>query len=691
MKSKFHVASLAALVAACGGVNTENATGDGARLNAQTEGDTAACMQATTSSGWLSGAIGSSTGVFNVELDATPGTGDEDAVVGLGPSAPTAYSALAAIVRFNADGKLDARDGGSYRAASDVPYQPGAPHHLNFEVDTRSHTYSAWVDNGALRSWIASNFAFRTEQANATELGFYGLNVEAGGPLDICNVVARSECTSAGAGDGFVNVAFAPQQNFVTVQFDATPSDSNLDAVVGVSTAAATTFNDIAAAVRFNADGIIDARDGDVYRPLLQNYQPFGDYPYAAGTTYHVVLLIDVLAHKYNVVLNGAQVLHDLAFRTQQAGASSLGNLVMQSDAAVGTITRCATGVSSPLGAVYMHDVGTSNTRPPPLPLPDGRHLSVQATETVVFDSAGLRAGTAPVTGSLAVDAAGNLYKTGTFSGTFDAGTGPLTSAGGTDAYVVKYDSAFAPVWSARLGGADDDTVSAPLVNANGDVLFLLDGKLARLTTNGTVAYDAVPVTSGARLAIAPDGSVYASDDPPTSNALSITKRDPTGSTVWTHVMPTEGFVTLGALVADATGGAVFAGKIDGKVDLGGHVYELRPGENGAQVYVAKLDGSAGYVYANTTEIAYFGGLAADGRGHVAASGTHGNGFYPVLDEYGPDGAFVRAVTGSSLIPPQPTGGSTSPVVADWSGNLYWTFSVGADTIANYLVKLQAN
>ena len=509
--------------------------------------------------------------------------------------------------------------------------------------------------------------------------------------LDVRSEIAQGECATAGPGDGFVNVAFPPQESFLSIQFDATPSGSSVDTVVGVSTAAATSFNEIAAAVRFNPDGIIDARDGGAYRPFIQNLQPFPEYRYTAGTTYHFVLLIDVLSHTYNVALSGAEVLHDLAFRTQQASVASLGNLVLESDADAGTITRCSTGVFPAGDAIYMHDIGAGYGNELPVPLPDGRYLLSQPTESVVFDTAGLPAGTAPVTGALAVDAAGNLYKTGTFSGTFDAGAGSLTSEGGVDAYVVKYDAAFSPVWSARFGGASDDTISAPRTNASGDLSFVLDGNLARVDTQGNLAYDAIPVSSGAKLAIAPDGSVFASDTPPVSNALSIAKLDPSGNTVWTHVMPTQGYVTLTALVADATGGAVFAGKIDGQIDLGGTTYQLRPGENGAQVYIAKLDDDGSYVYARTTDFAYFGGLTADGLGNAAASGTHGNGFYPVLDEYAPDGALLRAVTGSTLVPPLPTGGAGIPVTADWSGNLYWTFSAGTDTIASYFVKLRAN
>ena len=39
-----------------------------------------------------------------------------DAVLGLSPTTPGKFTDLAAIVRFNADGYIDVRDGGSYRA-----------------------------------------------------------------------------------------------------------------------------------------------------------------------------------------------------------------------------------------------------------------------------------------------------------------------------------------------------------------------------------------------------------------------------------------------------------------------------------------------------------------------------------------------------------------------------------------------
>ncbi|WP_158497726.1 DUF4347 domain-containing protein [Magnetospirillum gryphiswaldense] len=63
----------------------------------------------------------------------------------------------------------------------------------------------------------------------------------------------------------------------------------------------------------------------------------------------------------------------------------------------------------------------------------------------------------------IAVDGSGNVYTTGSFTGTgdFDPGAGTtynLTSAGGTDTFVQKLDATGALVWARAMGGAAADT-----------------------------------------------------------------------------------------------------------------------------------------------------------------------------------------------------------------------------------------
>jgi hypothetical protein len=646
--------------------------------------DRLACVEGTSSNGWVDGEFDRNTGAFSVELDATPGSSDEDALVGLGHDIPNGYADLGAIVRFNPDGKLDARDGGAYRAVDDISYLPGQPHHLVFDVDMASHTYSARDTSADFGLYIARDFAFRSEQASAPDLAFYGVKVDSGGPLDVCNVLVESgACTTATAGGGFVNGPFAPQETFVTVAFDATPSDSGVDVVMGVSSSPASSFSDIAAAVRFNPDGRIDARDGDGYREVP------GLDPYVAGESYHFVLMLDVLAHQYAVSVNGSAILGRLAFRTQQAHASSIGNLVIESDGEAGAGTRCAVTVTPARDAAYVHDTGIAG--PLWVALPDGRYLSTSEGETVVYDTAGFPAGTAPLAWPLAVDAAGNSYQTGGFWGTYDTGAGTLTSAGGSDIFLLKYDAAFHLVRATRYGGPDDDMVTPPIVNARGDVLLVLDTNLTVLDAQGNVVYGSER-WNGLYGALAPDGSVFSSDDPPTYGAFSFTRRDPSGNVAWTRVLPIlEGRASLQAIAADGTGGLVFAGQMDGTLDLGGgHRFALVGGDAGVKTFIAKLDADGQYVYATGTNIDTFYGLTVDACGNAAVSGQHVNPDVARLDEYRADGSLLRQVSADSLLPTGMPTYARGAVVADWSGDLYWSFNVGAQDGEGFFVKLRA-
>ncbi len=74
---------------------------------------------------------------------------------------------------------------------------------------------------------------------------------------------------------------------------------------------------------------------------------------------------------------------------------------------------------------------------------------------------------------AIATDATGNIYATGTFSGTvdFNPGTGsnPLTS-NGIDVFILKLDAAGNFVWANQTGGSGSETVESIAVDALGKV-----------------------------------------------------------------------------------------------------------------------------------------------------------------------------------------------------------------------------
>jgi len=128
------------------------------------------------------------------------------------------------------------------------------------------------------------------------------------------------QCVTA-TGSTWQNTAFANQTGTFTVTFDATPSASPINAVVGLSNGAQTAYTGFATLARFNPSGNIDARDGGAYNTTT--------IPYAGGVTYHFRMVVNIPAHTYSVFVTapgGAEqtVGSNLAFRTEQNTVSQL-------------------------------------------------------------------------------------------------------------------------------------------------------------------------------------------------------------------------------------------------------------------------------------------------------------------------------------------------------------------------------
>ncbi len=72
---------------------------------------------------------------------------------------------------------------------------------------------------------------------------------------------------------------------------------------------------------------------------------------------------------------------------------------------------------------------------------------------------------------ALAADPRGGVAVAGKFSGVLRAGSAAVSSAGGSDAFVLRTSSDSSVRWLHRLGGAGDDGASAVAVAPNGDVV----------------------------------------------------------------------------------------------------------------------------------------------------------------------------------------------------------------------------
>jgi hypothetical protein len=86
-------------------------------------------------------------------------------------------------------------------------------------------------------------------------------------------------------------------------------------------------------------------------------------------------------------------------------------------------------------------------------------------------------------------DAAGNVLLAGEFTGSLPVGSATHLSAGGQDAFVVRFDPTGAVLWSRRYGGAGEDAARG-VDGGPGDAVYLA-GKFT-----GGVAFGRVPLAS---------------------------------------------------------------------------------------------------------------------------------------------------------------------------------------------------
>lgn len=162
---------------------------------------------------------------------------------------------------------------------------------------------------------------------------------------------------------------------------------------------------------------------------------------------------------------------------------------------------------------------------------------------------------------SLAVDDAGNVIITGTFSGTIDFGGSSFVGAGTGDIFLAKLDSNGAHMWSKRFGDADAQDGASVAVDIAGNVL--LTGTFA-----GTVDFGGGPLAS-----------LGVSD-------MFLAKLDADGAHLWSKRFGKGNDDDGVGVAVDVGGNALIAGYSDGLIDFGGGSL---PNAGGRDVVVAKF------------------------------------------------------------------------------------------------------
>ena len=104
------------------------------------------------------------------------------------------------------------------------------------------------------------------------------------------------------------NFFLTPQYNLFTVEFDATPNNPNIDALITLSNQSVNGYDQSAVLVKFNPSGFIDIRNNDTYDYDLPIY-------YSVNTQYHFKIDVDVPNHRYDVFVDDVLIAENYLFR----------------------------------------------------------------------------------------------------------------------------------------------------------------------------------------------------------------------------------------------------------------------------------------------------------------------------------------------------------------------------------------
>jgi hypothetical protein len=198
-------------------------------------------------------------------------------------------------------------------------------------------------------------------------------------------------------------------------------------------------------------------------------------------------------------------------------------------------------------------------------------------------------------------DSAGNVYLAGQFSNTTTIGGTSVTSAGASDIWVAKMNTAGSVLWVRTFGGADSDWGNGVGVDGSGNV-YVSGGM------QGSVAFGGTTLTSAG------------------NNDLFLVKLNSSGTTQWATRVGGVGDDNGGwmqGLAVDSAGNAFVSGQLDGNVSVAG---SLLTSAGGRDAFVGKVNSSGVWQWgaiggSSNTENAY--GVAVDGQGGAYLTGIY--------------------------------------------------------------------
>ncbi|MBL7912358.1 MAG: SBBP repeat-containing protein [Bacteroidia bacterium] len=291
--------------------------------------------------------------------------------------------------------------------------------------------------------------------------------------------------------------------------------------------------------------------------------------------------------------------------------------------------------------------------------------------QALTFDWAKQIAGSVDEIGrSVAVDASGNVYSTGTFQGTVDfdpgAGTFNLTSAGAKDIFILKLDALGNFVWAKRIGSTSNENAYSLSLDASANI---------HITGDYTLPVDFDPNVGVATLNYIGQSDVF------------VLKLDASGNYIWAKGFGGTNFDFAYTVCVDGAGNVYTTGSFQLTVDFDPGAGTSNIASSGSSdIFISKLDASGNFVWAKK-----LGGSSADigraikvdGSGNVYTTGEFQgvadfdpNAGVANLTSSGASDIFISKldVSGNFVWAKQMAGGTLNDV-----GNSIWLNSTGSE------------
>ncbi|SHI66160.1 SBBP repeat-containing protein [Flavobacterium terrae] len=274
----------------------------------------------------------------------------------------------------------------------------------------------------------------------------------------------------------------------------------------------------------------------------------------------------------------------------------------------------------------------------------------------------------------MSIDAAGNIYTVGTFTGTVDFDPGAdstnLTSAGSTDIFIQKIDALGNFIWAKSFGGNSSDNCNSITIDGSGNIY--MTGLF-----NLTVDFD--PGTGTAN---------FSSNG---NNDIFVLKLDNSGNFVWAKTFGGISFDRGISTCIDSYGNIYTAGDFSGTVDFDpGNASSNITSFGSSNIFVQKMDSDGNFIWAKSfggNSSKYCSSINLDSFGNIYTTGFFEGtiDFDPGigttnLTSIGESDIFVQKMdSDGNFIWAKSFGGTTSEqslsLSIDTAGNIYTTGS----------------